>query len=315
MKNNVKKYVIHTLSLVFLLFSCFYMYDFYKCLSGFIANGFREAGVMLPMVLSFLLPVICFLFYFYDFYVKGVSRVAKIIYSAIVILWGTANLGFIFGNISLYASNNRFGVYDALPSIIVHFPYDMIIVHSVLVILQVFNIFCVAKTDTPPAVFQNSLKQNGAFKLCLWEYLPFSVLAIVVFVFPGAAITATFTAFSNAFYDFRYIYLILWAIIVPIMNLLCLVFKPERTKLSFGARAWTLGVGIGVNLIFSVLLLTFELTYPDFIAHVGKPIFLIAFSVSLPIEMGIILGFSAIGAVAMAVKLIIMIVKGVKKHR
>lgn len=309
MKINSKKYVIHTLSLVFLLFSCFYMYDFYKCLSGFIANGFREAGVMLPMVLSFLLPVLCFLFFFYDFYIKSVHRVAKIVFSSVVILWGGANLGFIFSNISLYASNNHFGVYDSLPSIIVHFPYDMIIVHSVLVILQVFNIVCVAKTDTPPALFQKSLKQNGAFKLCLWEYLTFSVLAIVVFVFLGAAITATFTAFSNAFYDFRYIFLLLWVGIIPLLNLAYLVVKPEKIIKSKLASVLTLGAGILVNASFALLLLIFELTYPDFMVHIGKPLFLIAFSVSLPIEMGVILGIQAFGTLAMAIKLVRVIIK------
>ena len=309
MKNNLKKPLIHTLSLVFLLFSCFYMYDFYKCLSGFIANGFREAGVMLPLVLSFLLPVICFLFYFYDFYVKSVHRVTKIVYSAIVFVWGAINLGFIFSNLSLYASNNRFGVYDALPSIIVHFPYDMIIVHSVLLILQVFNIFCAVKSDTPPAVFQSSLKNGEIFKLRIWEYLPFSVLAIVVFVFPGAAITATFTSLSNAFYDFRYIFLLLWVGILPLMNLAYLVIKPEKLIKSKLASSLTLGAGILVNVIFALLLLVFELTYPDSMVHIGKPLFLIAFSVSLPIEMGVILGIQALGTAAMVAKLIIGLVR------
>ena len=309
MKNNLKKPLIHTLSLVFLLFSCFYMYDFYKCLSGFIANGFREAGIMLPLVLSFLLPVICFLFYFYDFYVKSVHRVTKIVYSAIVLVWGAVNLGFIFSNLSLYASNNRFGVYDALPSIIVHFPYDMIIVHSVLLILQVFNIFCAVKNDTPPAVFQSSLKNGEIFKLRIWEYLPFSVLAIVVFVFPGAAITATFTSLSNAFYDFRYIFLLLWVGILPLMNLAYLVIKPEKLIKSKLASSLTLGAGILVNVIFALLLLVFELTYPDFMVHIGKPLFLIAFSVSLPIEMGVILGIQALGTVAMIIKLVLVLTK------
>lgn len=309
MKNNLKKPLIHTLSLVFLLFSCFYMYDFYKCLSGFIANGFREAGVMLPLVLSFLLPVICFLFYFYDFYVKSVHRVTKIVYSAIVLVWGAINLGFIFSNLSLYVSNNRFGVYDALPSIIVHFPYDMIIVHSVLLILQVFNIFCAVKNDTPPAVFQKSLKNGEVFKLRIWEYLPFSVLAIVVFVFPGAAITATFTSLSNAFYDFRYIFLLLWVGILPLMNLAYLVIKPEKLIKSKLATSLVLGAGILVNVIFALLLLVFELTYPDFMVHIGKPLFLIAFSVSLPIEMGVILGIQALGTAAMVAKLIIGLVR------
>ena len=313
MKNNVKNGLIHTLSLVFLLFSCFYMYDFYKCLSGFIANGFREAGVMLPMIISFLLPVICFLFYFYDFYVKSVSRVTKIIYSAVVILWGTSNLAFIFSNISLYASNNRFGVYDALPSIIVHFPYDMIIVHAVLVAFQVFNIVCAIKTDTPPAVFQKELKQSGLFKLKIWEYLPFSVLAIVVFVFPGAAVTATFTAFSNAFYDFRYIFLLLWVGIIPLLNLAYLIAKPERRALPKWVRALVLGAGILLNVIFAALLLILELTYPNFMVHIGKPLFLIAFSVSLPIEMGVILGIQAVGTLAMAVKLILVFARKNKR--
>jgi hypothetical protein len=285
------------------------MYDFYKCLSGFIANGFREAGVMLPLVLSFLLPVICFLFYFYDFYVKSVHRVTKIVYSAIVLVWGAINLGFIFRGLSLYVSNNRFGVYDALPSIIVHFPYDMIIVHSVLLILQVFNIFCAVKNDTPPAVFQSSLKNGEIFKLRIWEYLPFSVLAIVVFVFPGAAITATFTSLSNAFYDFRYIFLLLWVGILPLMNLAYLVIKPEKLIKSKLATSLVLGAGILVNVIFALLLLVFELTYPDFMVHIGKPLFLIAFSVSLPIEMGVILGIQSLGTAAMVAKLIIGLVR------
>lgn len=305
MKNNVKKALIYTLGAVLLLFSCFYMYDFYKCLSGFIANGFREASVMLPMVLSFLLPVLSFLFFFYDFYVKSVHRVAKIVFSSVVILWASVNLGFIFSNISLYASNNRFGVYDALPSIIVHFPYDMIIVHSALILLAVFDIFCAIKSDAPPAFFVKSLKQNGLLKLNIWEYLPLCVLAILVFVFSGASLTASFTALSNAFYDFRYVFLLLWVGLIPLINLAYLVAKPEKLIGSKLGAGLTLGAGIFTNVIFASLLLIFELTYPDFMVHIGKPLFLIAFSVSLPIEMGVILGIQAIGTVAMTVKLIL----------
>lgn len=312
MKNNVKKALIYTLGAVLLLFSCFYMYDFYKCLSGFIANGFREASVMLPMVLSFFLPVLCFLFFFYDFYVKNVHRVAKIVFSSVVILWASVNLGFIFSNISLYASNNRFGVYDALPSIIVHFPYDMIIVHSALILLAVFDIFCAAKSDTPPALFVKSFKQSNLFKLKIWEYLPLCVLAILVFVFSGAAVTATFTALSNAFYDFRYVFLLLWVGLIPLMNLAYLVAKPEKLIGSKLGAGLTLGAGILTNVIFALLLLIFELTYPDFMVHIGKPLFLIAFSVSLPIEMGVILGIQAIGTVAMTVKLILTFAR--KRH-
>jgi hypothetical protein len=153
------------------------------------------------------------------------------------------------------------------------------------------------------------LKNGKIFKLRIWEYLPFSVLAIVVFVFPGAAITATFTSLSNAFYDFRYIFLLLWVGILPLMNLAYLVIKPEKLIKSKLATSLVLGAGILANVIFALLLLVFELTYPDFMVHIGKPLFLIAFSVSLPIEMGVILGIQALGTAAMVAKLIIGLVR------
>ena len=121
-----------------------------------------------------------------------------------------------------------------------------------------------------------------------------------------AAITATFTSFSNAFYDFRYVFLLLWVGIIPILNLAYLILNPERQALPKWARASVLGAGILVNVIFAALLLIFELTYPNFMVHIGKPLFLIAFSVSLPIEMGVILGIQAVGTLAMAVKLILV---------
>ena len=311
---KTKKIITNAVFGTLLLFACFYMYDFYKCLSGFIANGFREGIVMLPMVLSFLLPVLCFLFFFYQFYVKNVHRVAKIVYSSLVILYAILCLVFIFVNIKLYASNNRFGVYDALPSIIVHFPYDMIIVHFALILLHAFFIVITVIENTGVSRFVNSLGQYGFFKLHIAEYIALCVLSIIVFVFTGSAITATFTSFSNAFYNYRYIFLLLWVFIIPMMNLIYLVFKPAKATNSFPLKVGILGGGIGINALFGLLLLIFELTYPDFMVHIGKPLFLIAFSVSLPIEMGIILGIMALGTVVMAVQLILTIIKRVKNN-
>ncbi len=304
MKTNLKASLTNAFTCVALLFACFFMYDFYKCLSGFIANGFREPSVMLPMVLSYLLPVICFLFYFYDFYVKGTKKVAKIIYSVFVILYAAICLIFVFKNIELYISNNKFGVYDALPSIFLHFPYDVIVIHFVLIALQVFNIATVISPTSQAAKFKEGLRMAGSFKLRVWEYIPLCILAIVVFVFSGASIYATFSAFENAFYDFRYIFLLLWVFIVPMMNLGFLVFKPEKRDIPAMAKIITLCSGIAINIIFATLLEVLESTYPDFMVHIGKPLFLIAFSVSLPIEMGVILGIMAIGTVAFCIKLI-----------
>ena len=40
--------------------------------------------------------------------------------------------------------------------------------------------------------------------------------------------------------------------------------------------------------------------------HIGKPVFLIAFSVSLPIEPGVILGIMAVGTLVLAVRMVLV---------
>ena len=284
-----------------LLFSCFYMYDFYKCLSGFIANGFREPLVMLPMILAFLLPVLCFLAFFYDFYVRAIHPAVKIGYSVLVALYAIADLALIFNNLALYAGNHALGVYDALPSIVLHFPYDMIVVLLGLLAMQIFHL---AAGESAAARALNGCKERGTLQIRVWEYLLLCVLAIVVFVFAGAAICATFTAFEKAFYDARYIFLLIWAGLIPMANLAVLTLKPENMVHRKPQKLGVLGSLIAANVLFGVAFLLLELTYPDFLVHIGKPVFLIAFSVSLPIEPGVILGIMLLGTVIAAVRMI-----------
>ena len=304
--NNFKTFFVRCVTCVFLLFSCFYMYDFYKCLSGFIANGFREPLVMLPMILAFFLPVLCFFFFFYDFYVGRIHPAVKTVYSVFVSAYAIVDLVLIFLNIGVYSSNNSLGVYDALPSIILHFPYDMIIVLFAFLLLQIFNLAIADRKGTRAGNFLNGLKQRGSLKICVAEYLALCVLAIIVFIFPGAAICAAFTAFGNAFYDFRYVFMLLWLLIIPLTDLALLTLKPEKMNISKRSKLCTLTVGIIANIIFALLFLIFELTYPDFIVHIGKPLFLIAFSVSLPIEPAIILGIMALSTVVLLVRLVLV---------
>ena len=303
MKIKNKSLAVKILTCVFLLFSCFYMYDFYKCLSGFIANGFREPLVMLPMILSFFLPVFCFLFFFYDFFIGKIKTAVKVGYSVFVILYGATALALIFSKISLYVANNSFGSYDALPSIIVHFPYDMIIILSAIIIWQVFNLIQCAKPEMKSAKFIEGLKERGTVHAGKTEYIILSVFAVVIFVFAGASVYAIFSAFSNALYDLRYLYLILWVLLIPLGNLLVILLKPERMDIKKSKKLAVLSGMIGANLIFALLFAIFELTSPDFMVHIGKPIFLITFSISLPIEVAIIFGIMAIATIVLAVRL------------
>lgn len=289
---------------VALLLSCFYTYDFYKCLSGAIANGFRNALLILPMTFAFLLPLLCFLFYFYDFYVRAVSSVARAVFSAFAILYALVDLALIFMNIEVYASNHTLGVYDALPSIGLHFPYDMIVVFFAIIVLNGFSAFSAFKPSARPVTLANSIKQRGTIKLCIWEYLLLCVMAIIAFVFAGSAIYGAFSAFENAFYDLRYVFLLVWILTIPMGDLILLTVKPERMDFSKHTKITVLSCAIAANVVFGALFWIFELTYPDFLVHIGKPLFMIAFSVSLPIEPAIILGVMALSVLVFAIRIV-----------
>lgn len=307
--NNKRVIIINAVSCVFLLFSCFYMYDFYKCLSGFIANGFREPLVMLPMILAFFLPVFCFLFFFYDYFIGAINPIIKTVYSVFVILYAAADLVLIFMQSDLYVSNHALGVYDALPSIFLHFPYDMIIILSALILVQIFNLVAGNRKNTKTGELLNGIKRRGRFKISVFEYILLCVLAIIVFVFTGSGIFAAFSAIDNAFYDFRYIFLLVWVAVIPMANLAMLLFKPQKTSLSEKSKLFLLGTIIAANLVFGALFWVLEITYPDFLVHIGKPLFLIAFSISLPIEPCIILGIMALGTLVFSARAVITAVK------
>ena len=234
---------------VALLLACFYTYDFYKCLSGAIANGFRNALLILPMTLAFLLPVLCFLFYFYDFYVRAAAPAVRVIFSAFAVIYAVVDLVFIFMNIEVYASNHALGVYDALPSIGLRFPYDMVVVLFAIVVLNIFSVSTVFKPSARAGKLVNATNQRGTLRLRVLEYLALCVLAIVVFVFTGSAIYATFSAFENAFYDLRYVFLLVWVMIIPMGNLVLLTVKPEKMNIRKRTKITLLSCGIAAKSI------------------------------------------------------------------
>jgi hypothetical protein len=178
----------------------------------------------------------------------------------------------------------------------------MIVVLSAIFIWQIFNLAVAGRKGTRAGEFLALIKQRGTLNIGKLEYVGLCVMAIIVFVFTGAGLYAAFSAFGNAFYDFRYVFLILWVMLIPMVNLLLLTLKPEKMNIPSRTKLVTLGVGVGSNILFGILFLIFELTYPDFLVHIGKPLFLITFSVSLPIEPAIIIAIMALGTALMTVR-------------
>ena len=204
----------------------------------------------------------------------------------------------------LYASNNALGVYDTLPSFALRFPYDMIVLHVILLSLQALNLVIIFKKGTRAEKILDSLRSRGAAKISIVEYILLSVMAIPSFVLFASGLTATFTSLGNAVYDLKFLYLLLLVGIIPMGNLVFLAIKPEKLMKTKAKKLLTLGIALAVNLIFGALFFIFEAVHPDYIVHLGKPFFLIAFSVSMPIEPLIILLIMAISVVTLAVRFV-----------
>ena len=289
---------------VLLLFACFYMYDFYKCLSGFIANGFREPMVMLPMILAFFLPVLCFFVFFYGFYVRKLRRSTEVCLTVLVAVYAAAVLALILSNLGVYVSNNSLGVYDTLPSIFVHFPYDMIIILGAIFVTRIMKLKSLCTKPSRLGAAMSELNQRGSVHVGCAEYVWICVPAVFALVFTGASVCALFNAFENVFFDIRYVFLLVWTLAVPLGNIILITLKPEKMSLKKSTKLAVLGTGIGVNLAFAALFAICELTYPDFLVHMGKPMFLIAFSVSMPIEPLIIFIIMTVGTALMTAGLI-----------
>ena len=300
---------LYTITALLFYCACMCMYNFYKSLSGFIANGFREPLVMIPIISTFALPALCFCVFFYATYVRKMNKIATVIYAVLVVAVGVWNCVGLSMNAYLYGSNHRLGGYDTMLNLAFGFPYDGWIYTVVLLAMQVVNLICAFKPQSKLALGKDGfLNKQGACSLGLVEYLLVCLLAILTFVFVGAAVRAI-GAFENALYDGKFIFLWLWVLLVPAMNLGYFVFKPEKRVQSKKAKVAFLGAGIGVNVLFGVLLWVFEVTNPSFMVHIAKPLFAIAFSVSLPIEMVGILGIMAISVVIFAVKICLILFK------
>ena len=306
-KEKVLKIGGYILTAILFVCCCLFMYDFYKCLSGFIANKFREPLVMLPMVFSYLLPVICFLCYFYDTYIHKVGKVARWIYVGVVAVVCIVNLTGIFGSFSVYASNNRLGVYESIPSIILAFPYDAIVFHILLLFAQGFNVIENIKPMGKLATLKDSFRQEGWAQMRVGEYALLGLAAIFAFLFAGSAICAL-NAMENILYDARFLFMWVW-LFLPAASVVALAIKPEKKQISKRKKVVFLAVAAGVNLLFNLAFLVFELVTPGFIIHMGKPMFSIAFSISFPVEPLVLVALTLTFAVLFAVKLIRLLQK------
>ena len=295
------------LTVVCFICCCLFAQDFYKITLGFIANNSRDPLLILTMTVAYVFPVICFLFAFCNYYIKKFHRVISLVLSSITIVVSVGVLINIFQNIETYVSNNLLGVYQTLPSIIVHFPFDGIIVYALLISLQVLNIIAAIKVDGKIAKVKDELCEVSKLDIKILEYLPYAILCILSCLFAGLFVCGL-SALSNILYDVKYIYLLLWYLL-PCITLICLVFKFENKMKTKTIKVSYLVILISVNAIFALLYFIFEKFDPDFVVRIGKPLLPITFSISQRIEFLILIVTQSIGSLICLIKAVVILLK------
>lgn len=302
---NTKKNI---LTCFLLLCASLFMHNFYKSTLGFIANNYEGGLTLITIILNYILPVICFIVYFINYYIKPLNRVANAIYSVLVILLASFSLYGIFSNIELYVSNNALGVYQALPSIILLFPYDGIIVNIVLILIQVFNLLLVFNPNHKLAYLKEQLYSLDKFNI-RWFELPIVLVVGIWSLFSLGDFVCGLNSIANALYDIKYLFLLVWVGLVPLMNLICLVFKFENKIESKKNKLVYLLSIVGINALFVGLFFLFETMHPNFVVGVGKPLFPITYSISLPIEIMILIGVQTASSFVGLVKTLVALLK------
>ena len=295
------------LTIIFFISTCLFTQGFYKATTGFVASKFENAHFILTMVVAYVVPVFCFLFYFCNYYVKRCNRLFTLIYSPIITILSVGVLINIFQNIEVYARNNFLGVYQTIPSLLFGFPFDCIIVHIGLIAVQAINVLSVLKPELKVAKVREELLETGRLNITVLEYIPYALLTILAGLFAGLFVCGL-SAIENVLYDAKYVYLLLWYL-VPCLSLICIVLKFENNFKKDSSKLAHLLSLVGLNVVFLVLFFVFEAIDPDFIVRVGKPLLPITFSVSMRIEIFVMMGTQGLGSLILLVKSALIIFK------
>ena len=282
--------------------------NFYKATVALIANKYQDAMTINTIVFAYLLPLIAFILYFANYYIKRFNKVVTLIISPILMIASIFALVNIFMHIDVYVSNNALGVYQALPSIIIVFPYDAILIHLGLVVSQVCHILIAIKPNHKIAEFKEKLYSLECLKVNIFEYVLYVVLGILTVLLLGLCLGSGLSSIANMFYDIKYLFLLLW-FALPAINLILLFTKIERKFESKKAKSIYLLSTIAINALFILVFSLLETAYPNFIVYIGKPLLPITFSLSRRIELLLLMIAQGLFAFITLVKLSVTLIK------
>lgn len=283
-KDMMKYYGKYLSLLTLLLFAItsLWFYNSLKCTLVFITNVYQEPVKVLSMIISYLTPTICFGFFFYDSYVKPINKIVKIVYVCVVSVFAIFGLTGVLTNLSLHISNSDLGVYDSLPSLGISCPYDIIISNIVIIIFQAYNIMILIKPGHKLASIKQAFVNYGFFRYKKFAFIGVVVTALISMFYIGAFFSGI-EAIDNVTYDPKYLFLMALIIVIPLMNFIYFLVNPSIRSIEHKTKVTLYSAAIGVNAVFGILMLIFTLVYPNYIAIIGKPLFPVDYTISIPV--------------------------------
>ena len=309
-KENLAYYQKYLTLLTLFLFAicCLFAWNSYKTIVSFMTNGFENTVNTLAIITSYSLPVFCFFVFFFNSFIKPNKKVTRWIYSCFVLAFALVNIALIAINYQSLNANATEGHFVNFNTIGLSYPVDMLVVNCLLVLVQAFNIFVLIKPNSKYAFVKDAFASYGFFKFNLVSKIFVTILALITMVFIGDFLNS-FSAIGNAAYDGKYIFLILMIFVIPLMNFVYFLTTPKVRSISKKTNLIIHSCVMGVNVLFAILLIAFTFGFPDFVVGVGKPLFPLDYTISIPVGPYLILIIIVVSTIIQTINLVKLITK------
>ena len=287
---------------------CICAFNTIKMGVGLIAQMFENMIVHFTMFSSYLLPLICFGFFFFGGFVKPNRKITKIIYTIVVAGLAIYNIVGLAINFDVFMANNQAGFYVNLQTFGISFPIDVLIINIFILLLQCFNIYLLIKPGAKYAYIKDAFCSYGFFKFNIFESIIVAILGVLTSIFIGDFFNGLNTL-ENASIDGKYVFLLIFILVIPLMNFVYFLTKPQSRNLQEKNKAILYGVNIGVNILLVTLFISFVFTYEDFVADIGRNLFPVDYTLSIPFGPYILLIIAIISIVYGTIHLIKSLIK------
>lgn len=293
---------IFGIEIILLILLTIPIYNLLKMATVYITSHYQNTIPVIGSVIMYLMPIVFYIFHIKRSKHKEFSKIGAIIYVSITSLLILTGLIMVLMSFNYFWNNNNNGNYvnfGFLP-----LPIDMIIYSVIMLLLNVSLIY---------KIFKNSEKLNYYYELFnaydVISYKTFNIIfSIILLLISGCyfgMFFASFNSLKNVLINANYIFLI-FAVLVPFYNVIYFTYNYFKNKTYKSNLIYTI-ITISLNFLFLFIFLILELTSPNFVVQVGKPLFLIDFALSIPVGSYILvfdLLFTLIISVISLVKLI-----------